>query len=300
MIKVSAIIPTYNYARFLAAAVDSVLAQTLEDIEVVVVDDGSTDETESLMRGYDSRVRYVRQENSGVAVARNRGIEESRGQYVAFLDADDVWVPHKLERQLAALKKKTGLRACYAAFTLATSELSPTGINQSKRRASTLEDLLLMGNIIGTPSTVLCERSLFEEVSGFDTSFNYCADWEMWIRLAALTEFLYLDEPLVLYRQHDTNMSRNVSLLERESISLLEKGFAMPRLATSIRARRREAFARNYMVLAGSYFHAGRYKDFARCAARALALDIRQVNYLMAFPIRLAARLRTHNSAETV
>src|SRR5215216_1764150 len=165
MIKVSAIIPTYNSARYLTEAVDSVLAQTVEDVEVVVIDDGSTDETELLMRGYGSRVRYLRQQNGGVARARNRGIEESRGQYVAFLDADDVWVPNKLERQVAALEKGPGHRACYSAFTVATMELSPTGINQSKRRGPALEDLLLRGNTVGTPSTVLCERSLFQEVS---------------------------------------------------------------------------------------------------------------------------------------
>jgi hypothetical protein len=163
-----------------------------------------------------------------------------------------------------------------------------------------LEDLLLIGNTIGTPSTVLCERSLFEEASGFDASLSQCADWEMWIRLAALTDFLYLDEPLVLYRQHDANMSRGIALLERDSLRTLEKGFAMQGLAAPLRARRRAAFARNYMVLAGSYFHGRRYKDFARCAARALTLDIRQASYLMTFPIRLAARLRPHNSAGTV
>ena len=300
MIKVSAIIPTYNSARYLAEAVESALKQTLEEIEVVVVDDGSTDETESLMRGYDLRVRYVRQPNSGVALARNRGIKESRGRYVAFLDADDVWVPHKLERQLAALEKNRGCRACYTAFTVSTSDLLPIGINRSKRRGSALEDLLLIGNIVGTPSTVLCERSLFEEVSGFDESLSQCADWEMWIRLAMQTDFVYLDDPLALYRQHDSNMSRSVALLERDSLRALEKGFEMPGLAASLRARRRAALARNYMVLAGTYFHGRQYKDFARCAARSLSLDIRQASYLMAFPVRLAARSRTHDSAETV
>lgn len=300
MIKVSAIIPAFNSARYLADAINSVLAQTVNSIEVIVIDDGSTDETESLVGGYGSRVRYFRQQNNGVAIARNRGIEESRGKYVALLDADDVWVPNKVERQLAALEKGSGCRACYSAFTITGSDLSPVGINRSKRRSSALEDLLLRGNVVGTPSTVMCERALFQEVSGFDSSLSQCADWEMWIRLAMLTDFIYLDEPLVLYRQHGANMSRSISLLERDSLRALEKGFAMRGLAGPLRARRRASFARNYMVLAGAYFHARRYQDFARCAMRSVAMDIRQAGYLAAYPLRLVSRTRPHKSAETL
>src|SRR6185369_14122248 len=109
--EVSVIIPTYNSARFLTDAIDSVLAQTFKDFEVIVIDDGSTDETESLMHKYGSAVRYIRHENRGVALTRNRGIDESRGRYVAFLDADDVWLPHKLDRQLTALRGKKNFRA---------------------------------------------------------------------------------------------------------------------------------------------------------------------------------------------
>jgi hypothetical protein len=157
-----------------------------------------------------------------------------------------------------------------------------------------LEDLLRRGNIVGTPSTVICERSLFEEVGGFDPALSQCADWDMWVRLAAVTEFLYIDEPLATYRQHDANMSRSASLLESDSLRVLEKGFAMPGLADSLQAGRRAAFARNYMVLAGTYFHARCYRDFARCAARAVAMDFRQAGYLLTFPLRLVSRSRNH------
>jgi glycosyltransferase involved in cell wall biosynthesis len=251
------------------------------------------------MRGYGSRVRYFRQPNGGVAVARNRGIQESRGRHVAFLDADDVWASRKLELQLSALEKNSGHRACYSAFMIAGSDLSPLGINRSGRKAAALEDLLLGGNVVGTPSSVLCERALFDEASGFDPALSQCADWDMWIRLAVLTDFLYINEPLVTYRQHGTNMSRSVPLLERDSLRTLEKGFSMRELQGALRARRRAAFARNYMVLAGAYFHARRYQDFARCALRSLAMDIRQASYLSAFPLRAAARMRRHKSAET-
>ena len=103
MPTVSVVIPAYNSASYLAEAVESALGQTFKDLEILVVDDGSTDETQELMRRYGPPVRCLSQENTGVATARNRGIDESRGRYVAFLDADDVWQPDKLEKQLAAL-----------------------------------------------------------------------------------------------------------------------------------------------------------------------------------------------------
>src|SRR5262249_5480611 len=159
------------------------------------------------------------------------------------------------------------------------------------------EDLLLRGNIIGSICTVLCERSLFEAAGGFDPALSQCADWDMWVRLAAHTEFLYLDEPTVTYRQHDSNMSRNAALLERDSLAVLEKGFQTADLADSIKAQQRAAFARNYMVLAGTYFHARRYTDFLRCATRSVLMDERQLAYLAAFPLRVMKRSRLRYAA---
>lgn len=299
MPEVSVIIPTYNSASFVGDAVESALDQTFTDFEVLVIDDGSTDDTERVLEKYASSVRYIHQANGGVAVARNRGIEESRGRLVAFLDADDTWYPRKLERQVAALGKGSDCRACYSAFTVVDSKLLPLRINRSERRGKALEDLLMRGNVIGSICTVVCERSLFSEVGGFDPLLSQCADWEMWIRLAAHTEFLYLDEPLVTYRQHNSNMSRSATLLEHDSFLVLEKGYALRNLPPSLHARRRAAFARNYMVLAGTYFHAHRYLDFARCALRAVTMDAHQIGYLVAFPIRAAARMRPRDGAHT-
>jgi glycosyltransferase involved in cell wall biosynthesis len=287
---VSVIIPTYNSSRFLTEAVSSVLAQTFSDFEILVIDDGSTDETQDVMRQYGSPVRCIHQQNSGVAVARNRGITESRGRYVAFLDADDTWLPDKLELQMNALSSDSGAGFCYSAFTVVDSDLNPVRLNHSKRHGSALEDLLLRGNVVGSICTVLCERALFDKLGGFDAGLSQCADWDMWVRMAAHTEFTYIDEPLVTYRHHNSMMSRNAALLESDSLRVLEKGFAAPGLSDSLRARRRAAFARNYMVLAGTYFHARRYKDFARCATLAVTMDFRQAAYLMAFPIRAINR----------
>jgi glycosyltransferase involved in cell wall biosynthesis len=296
--EVSVIIPTYNSARYLADAVDSVLAQTFKDFEVLVIDDGSTDETESLMRRYAPPVRYIRQANQGVAAARNLGIENSNGRYVAFLDADDTWFANKLERQISALEQHSEYRLCYSRFTTVTRDLKPFPAKRIDPRGRALEDLLLRGNLVGSICTVLCERSLFEAAGAFDGALSQCADWDMWVRLACLTEFLYLDEPLVTYRKHDSNMSSNVALLEHDSLRVLEKGFAISSLPESMVKRRRAAFARNYMVLAGNYYHARRFSDFLRCAGRAVAMDFRQVSRLLAYPARLTSQLLPRGNGE--
>jgi glycosyltransferase involved in cell wall biosynthesis len=290
MPTVSVVIPSYNAARYVEAAVDSVLGQTFRNVEVLVVDDGSTDGTEAVLSRYGRAIRYLRQENSGVSAARNRGIQESTGRYVAFLDADDTWFPGKLDRQVAALESSGQHRACYSAHVICTEALAPLAIQRSVRYGSTLEDLLLRGNVVGSICTLICDRSLFSIAGNFDLDLSQCADWDMWIRLATITEFLYLDEPLVTYRQHGSNMSADPALLERDSTRVLEKAFELPSVPHQVRAARRSAFARNYMVVAGTYLYARRYPDFVRCAVRAVSLDAGQLGYLTAFPGRLAAR----------
>jgi len=290
MPQVSVIIPTYNAARYLGDAIDSVLAQTYNEFEVVVVDDGSTDETPTVVNKYDSRVRYLSQQNAGVAVARNRGISESRAKYVAFLDADDTWFPDKLERQMGLLAQSTAERVCYSAFLEVNQNLSPVGVRRSLRYSNAFEDLLLRGNVIGSICTVVAERDLFEKLGGFDPSLSQCADWDMWVRIGAETEFLYLDDVLVTYRQHETNMSRNAALLETDSLRVLDKGFAMDGLPESLTKQRAKAYARNYMVLAATYFHAGMYLDFLRCAGKSVSLDHRQIGRLSGFPARAISR----------
>jgi glycosyltransferase involved in cell wall biosynthesis len=298
MVEVSVIIPTYNSAHYVTTAVESVLAQTLPDIEIIVIDDGSTDGTESVMARFGPPVRYIKQANRGVSSARNRGIAESRGRYIAFLDADDTWCPNKLERQIEALGVQPGSRACFSAFTRVDWDLVPQSVMRCKQGSATLQDLLLRGNVIGSICTVIAERSLFEQAGGFDPELSQCADWDMWVRLAALTDFLYLDEPLVTYRQHESNMSRDPSLLERDSVRVLLKGFAMAQIPADLRTKRRRALARNDVVLAGCYWHARRYREVARCLQRAACLDLRECRHAAAFPLRVACRKLAHRRSQ--
>jgi glycosyltransferase involved in cell wall biosynthesis len=295
---VSVVIPTYNSARFLGAAIDSVLVQTYRDFEVIVVDDGSTDDTPEVVARFGEAVRYRRQANQGVSEARNRGIAEAQGRYVAFLDADDTWFSGKLDRQTFALTASPHHRACYSSYLAVDEHLQPKGIRRSNRVGSTLEDLLTRGNVVGSVCTVVCERELLAAVGGFDPTLSQCADWEMWVRLATRTEFLYLDEPLVTYRQHASSMSQNPKLLERDSLRVLEKGFGLPGLPGSLTRRRRRALGRNYMVLAGTYFGARQLRGFIRCAAHAVALDPMQAGYLLSFPLRRVRRRLGHAPAD--
>lgn len=285
--KVSVIIPTYNSAHFIIEAVDSVLAQTFTEFEILVIDDGSTDNTkEVLAEKYGDSIQYFYKENGGVSKARNFGIENAKGKYVAFLDSDDAWIPEKLEKQILALEKNPDKKACYSSFYLCDEKLNPLEINRSERKSDALTDLILIGNVVATPSTVIAEKGLFEQVGGFDYELSQCADWEMWIRLATKTEFIYLNEPLLKYRQHGSNMSKNASLLEKDSILLMEKGFTLPNLADEVKAKKKEAFAKVYMVLAGTYFRSGLYLDFLRCARKSIALDFKQSLHLLDFPRR--------------
>jgi glycosyltransferase involved in cell wall biosynthesis len=290
MPEVSVVIPTYNSARYLEQALGSVLAQTFQDLEIIVVDDGSTDETSDVIGDLGAQVQYIQQRKSGVSVARNHGVAKSTGRYVAFLDADDVWLPHKLARQIDALRNVCSGRLCHSAFLVSDAHLKPLEV----RRAgvgSSLETLLFHGNVVGSPSTVICDRELLRSAGGFDPDLSQCADWDLWIRLAAHAGFLYLDEPLVRYRKHELSMSMDPRLLESDSLRVLEKGFAVPGIDPALARQKDRALARNYMVLAGTYVQAGHYRDFVRCAARSLSLDPRRAGYLARFPLRAGKRL---------
>jgi len=288
--EVSVVIPAYNAARYLPQAVDSALQQTFREIEVLVVDDGSTDDTPARLAAYGERIRVLRQVNAGVARARNAGSAAAQGRYVAFLDADDIWQTEKIQKQLEALAETPGHRACYTAFSSVSFDLTPLGVSRSARQGSLLQDLLCLGNVVGTPSTVVCERDLLVEVGGFDPDLSLGADWDLWLRLASRTTFAYVDEPLVRYRIHEANMSREVALLERDSVRLLKKALADPALPAHLRTARGRVLGHNDRVLAGSYFRAGYLADGVRCAVRAMARHPAEIRHFLGYPRRILGR----------
>lgn len=201
--RVSVVVPTYNRPRELTRAVESVLAQSWTDFEVLVVDDGSTDDTGRVAKSFsDNRVRYLRQpRNQGVSEARNRGIREARGGLVAFLDSDDEWEPEKLERQVALLEAAPrGVGLVYTGSRRAGGPRDGEVFIPSCRGDVYRE--MLHHNVFDTgSSSVVAKRDVLEQVGGFDSSFPSMEDYDYWIRLARVCRVDFVPEPLVTY--HD-------------------------------------------------------------------------------------------------
>ena len=216
MTRVSVVVPTYNRADVLPRAIDSALAQTIDDVEVVVVDDASTEDIESVVDRYGDRVRYLAHEtNRNGSAARNTGIRNSTGEYVAFLDSDDEWRPEKLERQLECLEERGDewvaaycgferlrsgrtkhLRALVAGLLPENETIGREGGEELIR-----DSLLLNGFSTGGMSTLVVERDVLEEMDGFDESFERQQDWEFRNRLLRHGRLACVDEPLVVKHQ---------------------------------------------------------------------------------------------------
>ncbi len=213
---VSVIIPTYNRARLLPRALDSVFAQTCPDFELLVVDDGSTDDTRSVIARYaDPRVRYLPQKNGGVSAARNRGLREARGEFVAFLDSDDEWFSQKLALQLQRFSE---LPEDVGVLYGGTEDDDGRG-NRNVRRPAHRGDLyskLLLINVIHGTSGVMIRRSVVATVGFFDEMIPAIEDYEYWLRVGRFFKFDFIDEPLIRY--HDPNQSERKSLNRRENL----------------------------------------------------------------------------------
>lgn len=279
--EVSVIIPTYNSSQFLREAVQSVLQQTFADFEIIVIDDGSTDNTAEMMQQFEGKVIYIYQKNQGVSAARNNGIKASKGKYVAFLDSDDVWLPTKLEKQIKAIHQNPTKKVCYTEYFSVSQEMRPKDLRRIRSENYVLQDLLLLGNVVGPPSAVIAERDIFDQIGDFDESLSLSADWDMWIRMACATEFVFLNEPLIKYRLHNSNMSKNVKLLEEDTIRLLEKSFCTGKLPNEILIKRNAAFGYHYIVFAKSYLRFHHFLDFLRCVVRSVSFDIKQIGHLI-------------------
>jgi glycosyltransferase involved in cell wall biosynthesis len=232
---VSTVIPTYNRRPLLERALVSVYRQTRMPDEVIVVDDGSTDDTPDVIPERFPELRYIRQENRGVSSARNRGIRESTGSWLAFLDSDDEWLPKKLAIQIEALRSRPDRFLCH------TNEI---WVRRGRRVNPTKKHEKFGGRIfhkclplcIISPSSVVLHRNLFEEVGLFDESMPVCEDYDLWLRVCARYPVLYLDHPLIVkYGGHDDQLSRSTWGLDRFRIRALENAIASGRLSTEDR-----------------------------------------------------------------
>jgi glycosyltransferase involved in cell wall biosynthesis len=286
------IIPAYNAGRTVGAAVDSVVAQTFGNFELLVVDDGSSDDTADVVHARaDRRVRCVTTHNGGVSRARNHGLASTSGELVAFLDADDAWHPTKLERQVQALGSSSAIGLSFAGAELVDDQLRRIGDDPAVWYRDYCQALLTIGNVVsGGGSSVLVRRLLLDAAGGFDPQLSQTADWDLWLRLSLATDFAAIAAPLVRYRKAPDTMSSDPALLERDTFAMFDKFFATP-AAEPYRPLRRRAYGRQWMVCSGTYLHAGRVGDSLRCLLRGLAADPRSIRLPLLLPVRLAARV---------
>lgn len=215
MPKVSVIIPAYNCAKFIDQTIKSVQNQTYEDWELLLIDDGSTDDTSRVVtsiQSQDPRVRYIYQPNFGASTrAKNVGLKESIGQYVAFLDHDDEWLPNKITRHLEIFENPSfnnvGLSATN--IMIVNKEDGSRLEHKMPQRGESLERLLER-NFIFCSSGVMVRREVIERVGFFDENFKLGDDWDMWLRIALVSELAYIYEPLYYFNRHSGTVTNNI------------------------------------------------------------------------------------------
>lgn len=223
--KVSVVIPAYNAAWCVGRAVESVLAQDYCDYELIVVDDGSQDETPKVLAGYGNAIRIVRKANGGLSSARNAGIHAAQGEYVAFLDADDWWLATKLARQVTLMEAKPGVVFCSTAATVQT----PDGHTLNEWRCTKAEGCVLEqifhanATVAGSGSTVMARRKALLATGGFDETLRSLEDIDMWMRLATLGDYACIEDALAVILKHPVSMSKNLDVMRTSAMAVMKK-----------------------------------------------------------------------------
>ena len=223
MSKVSVIIPTYNRGEVVLRALRSVFAQDHAVDQVIVVDDGSTDDTIERVERYFPGVELIVQTNHGVSHARNRGIERARNEWLAFLDSDDEWLPGKITAQLAAIMSDGISRVCHSDEIWVRNGRRVNPMNKHRKYGG---DIFLhcLPRCVMSPSSVVLHRSVVEELGGFDETLPVCEDYDLWLRIACQTTVLYIPEKLLIkYGGHEDQLSRSSWGMDRYRIQALEK-----------------------------------------------------------------------------
>ncbi len=278
MNTVSAIIPNYNYGRFVGAAIESVLAQTFPCHEIIVVDDGSTDDSLEIISRYQKDgVKVVRQQNRGVGSARNAGVKNSSGELVAFLDADDLWLPQKIERQLERLLSdpEFGFISCgMREFDAAGSTIR---VYDEGKEGWCADEILLIKAVFKGPSTQLLWRSVFDLAGGFDETkeMHPCEDWEFCYRLAKVTKIAFIPDLLVDYRNHGGNGHLQIPRLERAVTLAMDKIYKDA--GPEVEKFRHQSYGNMHLILSGSFLQAGQTWKSIRHGIKSMRHDPRNL-----------------------
>lgn len=226
MPTVSVIIPTYRRSHLVGQAIESVLAQSYTDYEVIVVNDGSTDKTAEVLARFGNKISVVHQRNKGLSAARNAGIRIAQGRYIAFLDDDDLWLPHKLEKQIACLEAHPKIGLVYSdMFCFNENGMLPnTWAKANPGPQVPLLWTLFVRNFIPVP-TVVIRRECLDAVGLFDETLTSCEDYDMWLRIIPKWQVHSINEPLAHYRQSPDSMQNNEERMFVNWLRVKEKAF---------------------------------------------------------------------------
>ncbi len=272
---ISVVVATYNAEATLAETIGSVRRQTFSDFELLVVDDGSTDATLQLLDDLgDARLRVFRRPHQGVAAARNHGIAAASGEFVSFLDADDLWTPDKLELQLRALQQHPDAGLAYSWTALIDADGSFLFAKEPCREHGDVHHALIRECFIASASNVLVRKRCLDAVGGFDLELGAAQDWDLSLRIAARWPFALVPRYQVLYRIAESTMSADAARCERACLIVCERAF--DRVPDLPPGRRREALANVKQYIAQLYLTRSTRADFRREAGRTLAEGIRE------------------------
>lgn len=223
---ISVVIPAYNVERTLQETVESVQKQTFRDFELIIINDGSTDQTLRIAQSFsDPRIKTFSYKNGGLPVARNRGIEQATGEFISFIDADDLWTQDKLERQLAALKAEPEVDVAYSWIQSIDEQGHLLHQYHPVFFAGNVYAEILVNNFIANGSNILARREAILAVEGFDPTLRACEDWDFYIRLAAKYHFAVVPDWQIFYRQSSTAMTSKVEVMETFALTVLGKAY---------------------------------------------------------------------------
>jgi len=282
MSKISIIIPTFNRRDYIPIALDSVLKQTYKDYEIIIIDDGSNDDTKEVLKSYQGNIRYFYQDNSGIPTTRNKGIREARGEYIAFLDSDDYWLPEKLERQIECFSKNPH----YGMVATRCSSIRPDGRLREKNRPGksgwVLIDLF-KANFIRTSSAMI-KKECFDKVEMFDESLPECEEYDLWLRIARKYPVGFINDPLTVYTDNPEGVSTDSLVGRLLRLKVLEKDYLKECIPSPIYRKR---LASNYHYVGRHYLNRGEKIEGRKYLKDALALNPVNLKILFYYALSL-------------
>ena len=263
--KINVIIPTFNRFSVLSRAIESVLKQTYKNFDLTIVDDGSTDDSYSLVKTYfdDKRVHYIRTDNRGVSAARNLGVCLTRGEFVSFLDSDDEWLEDKLEKQIDLLKEQPELKCIHGEeiWIRNGKRVNKKKIHQ-KFGGSVFEKCLDLCFI--SPSSVLIKRDLYKEMNGFDEDYAVCEDYDLWLKITSLHDIGFVKTPIMnKYGGHEDQLSSKYFAMDYFRIKSLDRIVQIRDLSASRKEQVIDTIIKKASILLKGYEKHENFKDHA-------------------------------------